>query len=85
VNAKSRKNLYARIGISFIGLGFLSVGLAIGLRAEEPIVHPRLGGGLVFAPVFVLISLLVMGMAIFKKDDPPETTGRRNRRSSRRP
>jgi hypothetical protein len=82
VKAQSRRNLYGRIGIFLVGLGFASIGLGSLLKGESS--SEGFGSAFGSAPIFVLVGLLAMGAALFMKNDTadrrPVGAGKKSRR-----
>lgn len=82
MNANSKRNLYGRITIFLVGLGFASVGLGSLLKGQSA--NEGLGDTFGSGPIVVLVGLLAMGAAVFMKDSPAEDrlvrTGKRSRK-----
>jgi hypothetical protein len=67
VNAKFRRNIYGRIVIFLVGLGFVSVGLGSLLKGDSS--SEGFGGAFGSAPIILLVGLLAMGAAMFLKNE----------------
>jgi membrane-associated protease RseP (regulator of RpoE activity) len=76
------RRLLRRIGLFLVGLGIFAVGLGPLIRAKS---SPGDVRGLTFAPIGIIVGVLAMTAAIFRKDGSVEDArSPKDRRKQRR-